>query len=665
MNKEFLLELYSGEIPALCQEGAALQLQDFFKKKLVELGLAEFSTSYYFSSRRIALLIENLESEVPEKAVQVRGPKLSANSSAIEAFAKSCGVAVSQLERLPYKDDVHYFCNKLFAAQKIEQILVKIASEALSNFYWPKSMKWDESGIRWIRPLLNILALYNHQVVPIKFGKLEANNLTFGHFFEGKKQLAVADFKQYSSQLLSSRVLYDQNQRRALILKEAEKLANENKLTVIGDERLLEELMGLAESPNLILGSIDHKFLSLPREVLQCTIKSHQRYICLQDQEGEFADKFIVVANSLPRNNDLVIKGNERVLNARLNDAIFYYREDQKRSLLERKNDLAKITFHKHLGTIANKTARVGVVAVYLAQVFGYPDLAKLEMTKEIMKSDLTTELVGELPELQGKIGYYYALDQKHDREIAEAIKEHYQPQGKGDYCPQQMLSVIMALADKIDSMVGLWAAGEKPTGSKDAFGVRRLALGIIRILLENKLHLDLAAVVELASEQLKAQQVAYDFSCLLSEIEKFILERFQNFIKEEYDYLLLKAVSDAWDPYRAKLKLDAIKAHYANPGNQVRFNALKRLARFVSSPTQDKIDCHLFNHELEHKLYQALNGEAVNDLESLLGMGDLINEYFDQIIINDENDAIKNNRHNLIALCQQVVRTYADFSQL
>jgi len=659
MNKEFLFELYSGEIPAHMQKNAALALQEAVAKKLRNIEIEQISSRVYFSPRRLCLLVEELEPFTKEIRQELRGPKVSANIAAVEAFAKANGVQPAELTQIDYKGELHYFFTKTKAAENIENILSVALEEVLLEFHWPKSMKWDDTGVRWVRPLLNILAVYNGRVVPVKFGNLSANNKTYGNFFDGKEQLEIENFQDYSDKLSKNRVMYDQDLRRSEIVNKAQKLADGSNLRIIEDEKLIDEVTGLVEYPNPVLGTIEPKFLTLPGEVLRCTIRSHQRYLCLLDGNGNFADKFIVVANSPPKNDALVIKGNERVLTARLNDAIFYYKEDQRRTLKERKEDLAKITFHKNLGTVADKIERVKEIAIFLADKIGYRDLDKLRAVCDIMKADLTTELVREFPELQGTVGYYYAIDQNYDKDIASAIKEHYQPDGRSDVCPESALAVIIALADKFDSMIGLFAAGEKPTGSKDSFGLRRLTLGIIRILLEKQINLDLKEVIELVLKLLQGKLTIASINLLQEELLGFFTERFSNFLKGEFDIQVLDTLSSVQDVSRAKCKLDEIKQAFSTRQGQEGINELKRVLRFTVNANSAEINPELFMDEIEKTFYSFIQEKKFDDLDSLLALADLINQYFDQVTINHEDEKIKTNRHSFISHLQHLINRY------
>ena len=666
MNKEFLLELYSGEIPSLLQEAGAKELSHTISNELNSAELTGFISKFFHSSRRISLLIENLEPFTKEQKLEQRGPKITAPPQAIEAFAKAHKLEIAQLEQQEYKGEIHYFHSKYIASQRTEELLSKIVEKTLAVFSWPKSMKWDESNIKWIRPLHNILAIYNEKIVPINFGNLKSNDHCYGHFFIKKEKLQVANFASYSAQLKEHHVMFDQDERRKYILTSAKAIATKLNLELIEDDKLLEEVSGLIELPNLIIGTIDQKFLSLPIEVLVCSIRTHQKYFCLKNEKGEFANKFIVVANSLPENDEIVIRGNERVLSARLNDAIFFYKEDLKTTLLDKLARLEKIAFHHKLGNLKQKIERIIYIAVALNhQLKLNLDDEFIVKTCQIAKSDLTAEMVGEFPELQGVMGYYYALEEKYDAAIALAIKEQYLPRGPGDKCPNAPASIILSLADKFDSLFGLFLAGEKPTGSKDSFGLRRLALGIVRILIENKLSLNLDELLESIRNKYKMEGLETAES-LTSEVKIFIIERLCNYLKNDYDYKILDSLDNINDIYQAKIKLDIISTSYKNPTNQEAFSALKRALKFnCSCANNDDIKTELFTEEIEKTFSSYINENNPGELEQLLKLEAMINGYFDSVIINHDNEKIKTNRHNFIKKLQDIILGFANFAGL
>jgi glycyl-tRNA synthetase beta chain len=672
MNKEFLLELYSGEIPARFQESAAVWLKSEIDKQLTEQGFKGFISSINYSARRISLLIEQLENFSPEQVLELRGPKIDANASALEGFVRGNNISKEQLVIKNYKGVDHYFLFSSIQKQPTIELLKHITEKVLNNFYWPKSMKWDETGIKWVRPLLNILAIYDQKIVDIRFGDLVANNLTYGHTFYSKKAVEIFDFDSYKKALSNNYVMFNQDERISFIEQGAKKIAEKANLDLLVDNELLREVSALVEWPNLLIGDIEQKFLELPQEILISSIRTHQKYICMLNPKGGLADKFIVVANTKIENNETVIKGNERVLKARLNDAMFYFYEDQKVTLAERTTKLSKIVFHNKLGTLLDKVRRVEIIASLVSEELSYGlDREDILTAANLMKSDLTTDIVGEFPELQGVMGYYYAQIQGYSDDIARAIKEHYQPLSRSDDCPSSPLSIVIACADKIDSLMGLFYAGEKPTGSKDQFAVRRIALGVIRILLENKIFIDITKLLSFACISFSDVNKVNIESAVVDEVKAFIIERFFNLMKSDnYDYQIIECVvNNLNDVYLAKQKLIIITQNFTSKKSS--FSALSRVLKFKVNLTDEKeVRVDLFQDLIESEIYNAVqkisqfeNSKMEDYLEQLLEMDELINSYMDKVIINHTDESIKNNRHKTLKLLQQKILDFANLS--
>ena len=494
---QLLLEFFSEEIPARMQPRAEADLERLLSAALKEAGLGWETFRTFAGPRRLGCVIEGLPAETEAVREERKGPRTDAPEKALEGFMRGAGISsLDQCETRQDKKGEFYVAVIEKPGVKTADVIASVVPDMVRNFPWPKSMKFGEGDKtqRWVRPLQRIVCLFGGEVVPFEVFGLTASNVTEGHRMHGPGPFTVTDFADYKAQLEGEgHVLIDRADREALILKGAKAVCAAAGLELIEDAGLLTEVAGLAEHPIPLLGQMDPDFLDLPPEVIQLSMKTHQKYFAVRDPKtGELAPNFVVVANQdAPDGGTAIAAGNARVLSARLSDARHFWDNDRKTPLSEMAASLDKVTFHKKLGTVADKVERVAALARELAPAVGAdPDLA--ERAARLSKADLVSEMVYEFPELQGVMGRYYALEQGEPAEVADAIRDHYRPQGPSDEVPTAPVSAAVALADKLDTLVGFWAIDEKPTGSKDPFALRRAALGAIRILLEGTVRLSL-----------------------------------------------------------------------------------------------------------------------------------------------------------------------------
>ncbi|MFC7378533.1 glycine--tRNA ligase subunit beta [Brevundimonas sp. GCM10030266] len=481
---QLLLELFSEEIPARMQQGAARDLERMVADRLKAAGLTYEALTTYGGPRRLTLVIDGLPSATPDREEELKGPKASAPEQALEGFLRKTGLTREQLVE---RDGV------LFAVisqkgQSTAALIPAMVDQIVRTFPWPKSMRWGTGTLRWIRPLKRIIALFDGAVVPFEIDGIESGDLTEGHrFFGSGKPFAVKDFADYRQKLEREHVLLDVADRKLRILEAAKKVCADKGLALVDDDGLLDEVAGLAEWPTPILGDMDPQFLALPPEVVRLSMKVHQKYFAVRDPAKHgLAPHFVVVANvEASDGGKALAAGNSRVLSARLNDARFFWDEDQKVGFEPWLKKLEGVTFHAKLGTLAERVERIAALAREIAPLVGAdPDQA--EQAARLAKADLASGMVGEFPELQGIMGGYYARAFGQPDDVADAIRDHYKPQGPSDTVPTAPLTVAVSLADKLDTLVGFFAIDEKPTGSKDPFALRRAALGVIRLVLEN-----------------------------------------------------------------------------------------------------------------------------------------------------------------------------------
>ncbi|PCI36587.1 MAG: glycine--tRNA ligase subunit beta, partial [Rhodospirillaceae bacterium] len=468
---ELLLELFSEEIPARMQARAAADLKRLVEDGLKKAGLGWDTSAAYVTPRRLCLVVDGLPEKQPDVKDERKGPQTSAPEQALKGFLGSLGgLSLDDCEQRDIKGKTFYVAVIEKKGAPTSDVLPKVLTAAFEALPWPKSMRWGTSTKRWVRPLHNILALFDGNVVDVAYEDVRANGQTFGHRFLNPDAITVSDFADYKTKLHDAHVMLDPAERRASIEKQAAKLAADAGLSVKPDEGLLQEVTGLVEWPVVLLGNIDESFMDLPPEVLTDTMKVHQKYFSLLKSDGTLAPNFLTVANQVASDGGKAITaGNERVLRARLSDAKFFWDQDRKTSLADLAPKLKDIVFHAKLGSVAEKVYRVKSLAGSIAGEIG-ADKAHAQRAAELCKCDLVTGMVYEIPEVQGVIGRYYALNDGEALDVANAIAEHYSPAGPGDACPTAPVSTAVAMADKIDTLVGFWTIDEKPTGSKDPF---------------------------------------------------------------------------------------------------------------------------------------------------------------------------------------------------
>ncbi len=496
---ELLLELFSEEIPARMQGRAADDLKKMMVEGLKARGLMVGPAMAFATPRRLALVIEGVPEMSPAVCDERKGPRVGAPDAAIQGFLKGAGLATidqAEVVKDPKKGDF-YIAKIERPGQPASVIVADVVKDTLAKFPWPKSQRWGAGTFTWVRPLHGIVCLLAGKVVHFEAGGVESGNVTRGHRFHGNEPIAVASFRDYGEKLKKAKVLLPASERVEMIREQAQAIARKAKLELVEDEALLAEDAGLTEWPVVLMGTFDESFLAVPGECLTTSMKNHQKCFSLKDPKtGKLANRFLMVSNlTAPDGGAEIVKGNERVIRARLSDAKFFWEQDLKRKLEPMHFELKGITFHEKLGTQWDRMERITELSRQIAgAVDAEPELAG--RAAQLAKADLVSGMVGEFPELQGLMGRYYAEAEHMNPKIAAAIEEHYKPRGAADTVPTAPVSVAVALADKLDTLVGFWSIGEKPTGSGDPYQLRRAALGVIRIVLENDLRVSLRKVL-------------------------------------------------------------------------------------------------------------------------------------------------------------------------
>jgi glycyl-tRNA synthetase beta chain len=505
---DLLIELLSEEIPARMQPRAAEDLRKLVTDKLVAAGLVYEGAKAFATPRRLALAVQGVPARQPDVKEERKGPRVGSPDGAIRGFLKAAGLSsIDEAKVQPDKKGDFYVAVIEKKGRAAIEVIGEIVPEVVKTFPWPKSMRWGAASAKpgalgWVRPLQSIVATFGPEtedpdIVAFAVDGMAAGDMTRGHRFLAPDSFKVRRFDDYVAKLEKAKVVLDPERRKASILADARNLAFAQGFALVEDEGLLNEVAGLVEWPVVLMGAFDEAFLSIPGEVIRATIRNNQKCFVLRDgKSGTLVNKFILVSNTEARDGGkAIVAGNERVIRARLSDAKFFYETDLKTKLEDRLPKFEQIVFHEKLGTQAARIARIEKLAAELAPIVG-ADMEKAKRAAKLAKADLLTEVVGEFPEVQGLMGRYYAQAQGEDEAVARAIEEHYKPLGPADRVPTDPVSIAVALADKLDMLVSFWAIDEKPTGSKDPYGLRRAALGAIRIILDNRLRLRLLDIV-------------------------------------------------------------------------------------------------------------------------------------------------------------------------
>jgi glycyl-tRNA synthetase beta chain len=496
---DLLIEFLSEEIPARMQARAAEDLRKMVTDRLVAAGLVYEGARAFATPRRLALSVHGVPARQPDIKEEKKGPRVGAPEGAIAGFLKAAGLkSIGEAKVQPDKKGDFYVALIEKPGRAAIDVIAEMIPDVIRAFPWPKSMRWGAGRLSWVRPLHSIIATFGPEteepeIVPFTIDGITASDETRGHRFMAPAPFKVRRFDDYVAKLEQARVVLDPARRADIIRADAKNLAFAQGYELVEDEGLLAEVAGLVEWPVTMMGSFDQAFLSIPGEVIRATIRTNQKCFVLRDpQSAKLVNRFILVANEEATDGGkAIVAGNERVIRARLSDAKFFYETDLKTRLEDRLPKFEQIVFHEKLGTQAERIARIVELADQLAPIVG-AELADTERAAQLCKSDLLTEVVGEFPELQGLMGRYYAEAQGEDEAVAHAIEDHYKPKGPDDLVPGDPVAIVVALADKIDTLVGFWAIDEKPTGSKDPYALRRAALGVIRIVIENELRLPL-----------------------------------------------------------------------------------------------------------------------------------------------------------------------------
>ena len=681
---DLLIELFSEEIPAGLQAPAAQNLKKLLTNGMVEAGLTYANASAFHTARRLTLVVEGLLDASPTVQEERKGPKVGAPEQAIDGFLRGAGLSMDDLEVRDDKKGQVYFAKITKPGRPAAEIVAEVLEATIRNFPWPKSMRWGSGSLRWVRPLQSILCVLSNEaevsVVPLDVDGIKAGNQTRGHRFMAPDAFAVSGFEDYETKLKRAKVILRADERQAAIWQEAQTQAFALGQSVVEDTGLLAEVAGLVEWPVVLMGQIDEEFLDLPPEVLKTSMKEHQKFFSVSNPKTGRIERFVTVANiEAADQGATILKGNQKVLAARLADAKFFWENDLREAKAGMGNwqaALENVTFHNKLGSQAARIKRIAALARDLAPVVGAdPDMA--EQAALVAKADLSSQMVYEFPELQGLMGRYYAEKAGMSADIAAACEAHYSPLGPSDDVPTAPVSVAVALADKLDTLTGFWAIDEKPTGSKDPFALRRAALGVIRLILDNHLTLPLA-------DRLAAADAGAGAADLLG----FFQDRLKTYLRDRgirhdvIDACIAMPQSD--DLALLVKRAEALQGALGTDDGENLIQGFKR-ANNILSQAEEKdgveysfgADVKYAENEAEKVLFAALDSAdktiqpamATQDFAAAMAaMATLrgpIDAFFEAVKINADSALVRRNRLNLLSRIRTTCLSVADLTKV
>ena len=683
---EFFLELFSEEIPANLQKNARENLlqnfKDFFEKKNIS-----FSKNLSFSTpNRLLILFEGIKPEIKQKEEEIRGPKIDAPEKALDGFLRSNNFQKKDLYQKENDKGTFYFVKKPPKTIKISELLNENIPSILDGISWKKSMKWGDFQLYWARPLKSILAIFNNKNLLFKYHHLQSSNLTFvDKDFEDKKK-SFNNFKLYIDYFKKSQIVIDQNKRKKFIELELLKKSKRKNLTIEISDKLLNEVTDLVNKPNILACKFDDKFLQIPKEILITTMQFHQKYFHTFDNKGNITNNFLVVANNKD-NKGFIKSGNERVVNARLSDAQFFWEKNKSNNLVKQVSKLKLINYFKGLGTYFDKIQRMRKLGGMISDEL-LISKEKVEMSATICKVDLLSDIVGEFPELQGIMGSYFAEFQGFDKEISLAIREQYLPTGINSKTPKKLFSIALSLTDKLDTLVGFFGIDQKPTSSKDPFALRRLALGVIRLLLENKKEFKLKDLINYSSNLYQEQGFSLSNKTLHKDLTNFLIERLKNYMKEKNIRSdIIEATINSYgidNMVKAYNKALILNKLINQEIGQALLVSYKRASNILDHELKNQelelsnaVDPVLFKNDFEKNLYKKINDlrkyfTSINkdenyelSLSNLAESKSIIFEFFDNVIVNDEDKTIQKNRLELLQMLCKTFDSYLNFSTI
>ena len=681
---EFFLELFSEEIPSSLQKNLREDLLNSFIKVFNEKSISFKESSSFSTPNRLVILFEGLQKKIILKSEEIRGPNVKAPEIALEGFLRSNNIVKKDLIKKKLDKGEFYFFKTKSKKLSTQDLLEELIPQILNKIQWKKSMKWSDFNLSWGRPLKSILAIFDKKKLTFNFHHLTSSNTSFiDKEFEEKKKI-FTDFKDYNNFFKKINITIDHNLRKNFIEKKLDEISSKKNVKIENNPKLIDEVVDLTDQPNVILCEFDRKFLNIPKEILIITMQHHQKYFPTFDKKGNITNEFLVVTNKKDING-LIKLGNERVVEARLNDAEFFWNKDKSQNLVKRVSVLKSMNYFKGLGTYFDKVQRMRKLGGMLSDEL-LISKDKVELSASICKVDLVSELVGEFPELQGVMGGYFAEVQGFEKDVSKAISEQYLPAGLNSKVPKKPYSVALSLADKIDTLVGFFGINQKPTSSKDPFALRRLALGIVKTIVENKKDFKLRDLISYSAGLYFDQGFEFENKSLQKELENFLMDRLKFYMKEE------KIRNDIISASTSFLNLDQSVIIFGKAKSLNKFidkpngidvvSSFKRASSILESELKDKklelsntTDPGIFKTEFEKNLYkkivelkkyfQNINKDEDFDLtiNNLAESKKVIFDFFDNVIVNEDDITIKKNRLELIQMLCKTFDYYVNFS--
>lgn len=689
-SADFIIEIGTEELPPKALKNLMVAFGENVIANINSSSIKHGDIKTFASPRRLTVLVEKLANKQSDKKIEHKGPPLNIAfdenekpTKAAKAFAKKYNTSIDSLDRKKTKDGEWLSINTIIEGKKTTEVLPELIEKALENLPIPRRMKWGDSQIEFVRPIHWILMLYGNETIKSSIMNIKSNNLTWGHRFQSSGPLKISSVNTYLDELeKNGYVIADFNRRRDLIRVGVEKAAQSVGGKIENGETLYDEVASLVEWPTPLIGNFDENFLQLPQEVIISTLTEHQRYFPVTDKDNKLLAKFITVANIESKNPEVVIDGNERVIRPRLADAVFFWNNDQKRKLSSRKKDLSKVVYQKDLGSLFDKSQRVSKIAKHLSIQLNL-NFENVSRAALLAKCDLLTGMVGEFPKLQGIMGYHYASADEEKEEVALAIRDHYKPRFAGDQVPQTIEGMLLAISDKLDTLSGLFSCGKKPSGNRDPFGLRRSALGLIRILIEGNLDVDLKNLIDFSLEvqpknkkyNAKVNQEIYEF--IIERLRGYLLSQDSSLKNETFDAVLFKQPSSILDFQK---RIEAVHMFTKFEKAESLISANKRIANILKKNNfVDKISINrkLLDLKVEITLFETLNDtrnkikpmlkkqnytEILNELTKL---HEPIDQFFDKVMVMVDEKDIRKNRLALLSELRYQFLNIADISRL
>ena len=683
---EFFLELFSEEIPAGLQKMLRKKILDDFKK-LFDEKLINSKKSFSLSTpNRVVVVFEGLDNLIQIKSEEIRGPKIDAPVQSLEGFIRSNKLDRENLYKKKTEKGEFYFYKTKSKSLRTHDLLIDSIPKILGNYQWKKSMKWGEFDLNWGRPLKSILSVFNKKIINFNFHHLISSNSTFIDKDLEEKKKTFDNFKDYEKFFKKEGIYIDQNKRLKMINQNFSKILNKRGLQINDNPELIDEVVNLVDNPNVLLCNFDKKFLSVPKEILTLTMETHQKYFPTFNEKNEITNEFLIVANKKDHKG-LIKIGNERVVEARLNDAEFFWNKDKVQNLVKKVSGLKSMNFFKGLGSYFDKVQRMRKLGGMISDEL-LISKEKVELSASICKTDLTSELVGEFPELQGLMGGYFSAHQGFDKDISLALTEHYLPVGLNSKVPKKPLSVALSITDKIDTMVGFFGINEKPTSSKDPFALRRIALGILRTLIENKKNLKINDLLIYSSSLFKDQGFDLVNKNLQKELNDFLKDRFKYYLKEkEIRHDIIDAIISSFSLNKLFSSYEKAKCLNKIINNQMGIDitlSFKRASNILESEIKNNqieinntTDPGIFKSDYEKNLYKKINeikkyystlDNDENYEKSLSILADArkeVFEFLDNVKVNEENETLRKNRLELINMLCKTFQNFINFQLL